>query len=214
MVKAIAFDFWGTLMQQGVKPSPLRQAQQILRVKIPFASFVLLFEQAFMTRSFNDLYEAFSNVCKAFNKTARKQLLDKLVGMWNKNTLLAKPFPDVVQALQDLSKDYDLALITNTDNFSVPSIVQKYDLAKYFKTIIYSFETGFLKANKEIFSLLVEKLGLKPEQVLMVGDTIQSDVNIALQAGLKAVLMDRKNLRDYKPKVTNMQELQEFVKTV
>jgi len=45
------------------------------------------------------------------------------------------------------------------------------------------------KPSKDFFLQAVLKLGCKPEQVLMIGDDVESDVNGALRAGLQACLV-------------------------
>lgn len=212
MIKAVVFDFWGTLMQQGVRPSPLRQCYNVLAKKMSFASFVLLFEQAFMTKPFENLYEAFTAVCHSFEIPPEKQLLDRLVGMWNKNKLLAKPFPDVMKTLESLSKDYKIGLIANTDNLSVPELVKKYGIDNLVGAVLYSFEEGLLKINHEVFSIIASRLGVNASEALMVGDTIQSDIIPAKKAGFHVVLIDRANNRDFEPKIGSLEHLEEYIK--
>jgi hypothetical protein len=91
MVKAILFDFWGTLVENGIFPSPVKQARYILRLRMTFKDFIIRFEKAVMTKPYNDLNEAFTAVCKEFDLDPQPFIIEKLVGMWNKNELLGKP---------------------------------------------------------------------------------------------------------------------------
>ncbi len=45
------------------------------------------------------------------------------------------------------------------------------------------------KPNKDFFHLAVKKLGLNPEEVAVIGDDIESDVQGAIDAGLKGILV-------------------------
>jgi HAD superfamily hydrolase (TIGR01458 family) len=45
------------------------------------------------------------------------------------------------------------------------------------------------KPNKDFFHLAVERLGLKPEEVAVIGDDIEADVQGAIDAGLKGILV-------------------------
>ena len=45
------------------------------------------------------------------------------------------------------------------------------------------------KPNKDFFHLAVKKLGLSPEEVAVIGDDIESDVQGAIDAGLKGILV-------------------------
>src|SRR3989338_5133320 len=65
-IKGIIFDFWGTLVENGVFPSPIKKVMYTLRLNIPFSDYVVVFEETFMLGKFKDLYEGFTKVCKTF----------------------------------------------------------------------------------------------------------------------------------------------------
>jgi len=212
MVKAIMFDFWGTLVENGVFPSPVRQAKNILRIdRLPFPLFILEFERSLMTKRFDDLYQAFENVSKQFELRPDTQRQDALVGMWNKNKLLAKPFPDTIEMLEKLKKSHKLILVANTDSFSVEAVLDKYGLKKYFDSIYLSCDMGMLKSNAKMFETILEKEGLKGEDAIMVGDSIESDLFGAEKAGLKGILLDRNNKRSHPNRITTLAELEQFL---
>ena len=58
----------------------------------------------------------------------------------------------------------------------------------------------------------LEELKLEKEDVLVVGDSLQSDIYPAKKMGIKAILVDRKNKRDYELKITSLNELPELIK--
>ncbi len=213
MIKAIIFDFWGTLVENGVQHSPLKQVRDSMRLySVPFSAFVTSFERSFMTRSYESLADAFEQTFRNFNARYNEHIISELVGLWNKNRLLAKPFPETLKTLEALKqKGIKLALLSNTDGFSVEPILEKYDLAKYFDVIILSYKTGFLKTDKKSFELVLKGLGLEKEDAIMVGDSMQSDIKGAENAGIKAVLIDRKGLREYQNKIKELEELEKFL---
>ena len=143
MTKLIIFDFWGTLMNQGVY-SPLKQVKNILRIDMPFSDFVIKFENVLFIEVYPDLQSGFEAVVKEFELKVPPFVMEKLIGMWNKNRLLAAPFPETLAVLEDLKKDYRLAIISNTDGFSVSSVIEKYQLEKYFDYIYYHGEFSIL----------------------------------------------------------------------
>ena len=51
MVKAIIFDFWGTLVENGVW-SPIKQVKQILDIDVPFSEYVVRMEKAMIPALF------------------------------------------------------------------------------------------------------------------------------------------------------------------
>ena len=212
MVKAILFDFWGTLIENGAFPSPVRQVKYFLNLKtLPFPLYIIQFERAFMREEFDDLYKAFENVCDEFKIKPTQALLDRLVGMWNKNKMLAKPFPETIEVLEKLKKDYKLVLVSNTDSFSVEEVIEKYDLKKYFDSMILSYQVGMLKTNPKMFDKALESVGVSKEDAIMVGDSIESDMVGARNAGVKGVLIDRRDKREYENKILSLKELDKFL---
>lgn len=213
MVKAIIFDFWGTLVENGVFPSPVRQVKYILRVEEPFSEYIVKFENAFMLKKYDDLYSAFMSVCEAFGKSPEKFILDRLVGMWNKHKILAKPFREAVEVLEKLKKEgYTLALVSDTDCFTTDEVLDKYDLRKYFDEVALSYKVNMLKTDPKMYALVLEKLGIDKSDALVVGDSIETDINGAKEAGIKAVLVDRRDSREFSPKIPNLNELEGFLK--
>lgn len=213
MVKLIIFDFWGTLVENGVFPSPVRQVKYILRVEEPFSEYIVKFENALMLKKYDDLYSAFMSVCEAFGKSPEKFILDRLVGMWNKHKILAKPFREAVEVLEKLKKEgYTLALISDTDCFTTDEVLDKYDLRKYFDEVALSYKVNMLKTDPKMYALILEKLGVDKSDALVVGDSIETDINGAKEAGIKAVLVDRRDSREFSPKISNLNELEGFLK--
>ncbi|MBN1274921.1 HAD family hydrolase [Candidatus Woesearchaeota archaeon] len=211
MTKIIIFDFWGTLVENGVRPSPSKQVRYFLRVKEPFSEFITTFEHAFMTKQFETLREGFEAVVEAFGKRIPDFVYDKLVGMWNKFTILSKPFDDTIEALEDLKKDYKLVILSNTDNFSLRQVMDKYDLEKYFDKVYLSCETGRLKSDTESYKQILSDFDAQPEDCLMVGDSPQSDIISAEAADVPAVLIDRRGWSDEERKVSSLKGLRAFI---
>ena len=206
MVKAILFDFWGTLVENGVW-SPVKQVKNILEIKLPFPEYVVRMEKAMMTSKFGDLKQSFENVCKEFNLEVNQEKIETLVGMWNKAWMLAQPYEEIKEVLTELRKNYQIILVANTDSFSVPQVVEKFALSELFDKIYYSFEVGLIKTDKNFFKHVLSDLNLTTDDAVMVGDSIQSDIMAAKRLDMKAVLIDRRNTRDYHPKIKNMNEL-------
>jgi len=210
-IKAIFFDFWGTLVENGVR-SPIKEVKFILRLNdMPFPEYVLKFEESFMTKKFESLRQGFEEVLKSFNLNVPEFVTEKLIGMWNKNAILAQPYDETLEALESLKKDYKLILISNTDPFSINSVMDKYEMKKYFDEVSLSFETGKLKSDPDLFASILKKMKLKKSEVIMVGDSLESDIKAAEAAGIKAFLVDRRSTREYENKISNLNELKEKI---
>lgn len=214
MVKAIMIDFWGTIIENGVFPSPIRQSQRIMKLDMPFSEYVVRFEEAFMLQKFESLTDAFNNVSDEFGITLQNWQLDKLIGLWNKNRLLARPYVETKDVLEDLKKEYKIILMADTDSISVASILEKYDMRKHFDDVVLSCEVGVVKTNPRMFELALERNGLTKEDVVMVGDSIESDVHSALAAGITPILIDRQEKREFENKIIDLTQLKEFIKAM
>lgn len=213
MVKLVIFDFWGTLVENGVFPSPVRQVKYILGVEEHFSDYIVKFEEVFMLKNYEDLYSAFKAVCEAFDKKPESSILDNLVGRWNKHKLLAKPFKETIDLLEKLKKEgYKLALISNTDCFTTDEVMDKYNLRKYFDEIILSYKVNMLKTNPKMFDMILKKLKVDKVDALVVGDSIETDIKGAESAGINAILVDRRGRREFSPKIQNLEDLDSFLK--
>ncbi|MCB9362725.1 HAD family hydrolase, partial [Candidatus Woesearchaeota archaeon] len=208
----VLFDNWGTIVQNGVFPSPIKQVRYILRIHTPFPEYVHKFEKSFMTQEFENLTEAFENVIKEFELTPPRFVVDKLVGMWNKNALLAQPFEDTIPTFDLLKeKGIKIVLVSNTDRFASNQVLDKFNLKPYFDEIFLSCNEGLLKSDPELFDRVCDQLGLGKDEVLMVGDSMESDIEGAKNAGIRGILVDRKDKREYEDKVTELNQIVEYL---
>ncbi|MBW2979271.1 HAD family hydrolase [Candidatus Woesearchaeota archaeon] len=213
MIKGVLFDFWGTLVENGVY-SPLRQAKKILGINMPFGKYVVRFEKALMLSN-KSLEDGFRQVFDAFNIPFEQAVLDELVALWRENAEKAELYPETKDVLEDLkANDIKLCLISNTDSFSVNQVLSKTTLRKYLDAIVLSCAVGCLKTNPRMFYYALKMLNLQKNEVVMVGDSIESDVIGAKKAGIKVILVDRKNKREFQPKINNLSELKEMLENL
>ena len=102
-----------------------------------------------------------------------------------------------------------LALIANDDSVSARNIVRTTGLEDYFDVIVISEELGVEKPDREIFMAALAKLGVKPENAVMVGNRIDSDIIGANRIGMKSVLF-KWNAR-YNELITSEEEKPDFI---
>jgi putative hydrolase of the HAD superfamily len=97
-------------------------------------------------------------------------------------------FPYTKEILQYLAnRNYILHLITNGFEKTQHSKLKYSGLAIYFKEIITSEGSNYLKPQKEIFEFAFEKAKARPEECIMIGDTIDVDILGAVNAGIDQV---------------------------
>ena len=205
MVKAILFDFWGTLVENGVW-SPIKQVKNILNIRLPFPEYVVRMEKAMMASKFDDLKSAFTAVCKEFNLEVNEDKIGQLVGIWNKSWMLAQPYEETINALKMLKEKYTLVLVSNTDSFSVEQVMSKFDMKDLFDHTFFSYDLGLIKTEERFFKQVLSEINLTAEDCVVVGDSVQSDIVAAKKGGIKAILIDRRNSRDYHPKIKTLME--------
>ena len=86
-----------------------------------------------------------------------------------------------------------LALIANADVVSGRNLIKTTGLEDYFDVIAISGELGIEKPDHEIFKAALAKLGVKPQNAVMVGNRIDLDIIGANRVGMKSVLFKRNN---------------------
>lgn len=96
-----------------------------------------------------------------------------------------KIYPDTRNTLQQLSA-YKKAVITNTPTDCAQQIFKKFDISSFFETVITSDDVQKAKPDPEIVFMACDRLGVKPSDVLLVGDT-DSDVKAGQAAGCTVV---------------------------
>ncbi len=117
-------------------------------------------------------------------------------------------FEDVLPTLDALAAGgINLGIISNWDERLRPLLAQL-GLAKYFEVIIISNEIGFTKPSPVIFEHAAKKLGLAPEFILHVGDSLESDVAGAKSGGFKSLLIDRSEGEAKEGRIRSLRELE------
>lgn len=211
MIKAVLFDFWGTLVENG-EYSPLKQTFSILGARMRYGVFVPKFEGAAMTKKFETPEDVFLSACKTMRLPVNEETIERIVSIWQKNAMKAKIFPETKEVLEALKKKgLKLAIITNSPCFFTANVIESLGLKKYFDEIIYSYDVGIIKTNPRIFDMAAKRLGVSKEEILMVGDSKETDIYGAEKANVKAVLVDRNGKRIYKNKADDLSGVEIFL---
>lgn len=98
--------------------------------------------------------------------------------------------PHLIDCMEALRGDgLRLGLISNIISRSiVPHFVAEYGLTPYMECVITSAGTGIRKPDPAIFRLAEQELGLRPEELAYVGDTLSRDVRGVRAAGWKLAI--------------------------
>lgn len=98
---------------------------------------------------------------------------------------------DAKPVLDALAKRYPMVLVSNFYG-NVESVLADFDLTKYFRKVIESAVVGVRKPDPKIFQFGVDALGLKPAEVLVIGDSLRKDIVPAEQIGCQVLWLKGK----------------------
>lgn len=101
--------------------------------------------------------------------------------------------PDVIDTLAQLrAKKVKIGIVTNGLREDYERALRKLGATTCFDVTVGVDSCGSAKPDRRIFLYAVEKLQLRPSEVLFVGDSVERDYEGARRAGLRSLLIDRK----------------------
>ncbi len=197
MIRAVTFDFGGTLatgkldaetyregllnylhsLGYGISEASLRKATSGMLSKlekVQARNLELKFE------------EVYAGVLSKLGIPPKEELLDHVYQLYSEN-FHSEIVPGAERVLEVLHLKYKLAVISNATSNLSRRILRENDLDKFFQVIFISRALGIRKTDPRIFHYTLEKLQVKPEEAVHVGDSIEQDIIGAKNAGLKAV---------------------------
>ncbi len=118
---------------------------------------------------------------------------DVMVNGFNSIIAAWKLFPDALCTLAALrDAGYRLGCVSNiNDGHIMRSVVERDGLRDWLSPLYLSEEIGLRKPHPLLFNMVLEAWELPPEQVAMVGDNHKTDIQGALNAGLRAIWINR-----------------------
>ncbi|MDD5896829.1 MAG: HAD family hydrolase [Prevotellaceae bacterium] len=90
------------------------------------------------------------------------------------------------QVLEQLAGRMPMVLVSNFYG-NVNTVLKEMNMEGLFKEVVESAVVGIRKPDPRIFSLGVEALGVKPEEVAVIGDSYDKDIMPAKAAGCRTV---------------------------
>jgi 2-haloacid dehalogenase len=121
---------------------------------------------------------------------------------------------NIIKYLYD--KNYKLYVVTNGLVKLQKPRVNNTEIAKYISDIIVSEEVNSSKPNPEIFNILLNRINLKSNEVIMVGDSLEKDIKGANNANIKSIWYNPKNNENHTEiipylQITDLIELKELL---
>ena len=109
-----------------------------------------------------------------------KKLTDDLYAITCRETAKSR------EVLLQLKQQYPMVLVSNFYG-NIATVLKEFKLDGIFDTIIESAVVGVRKPDPQIFTLGVEALGMQPDEVVVVGDSMDKDIIPAGKAGCHTV---------------------------
>ncbi len=123
------------------------------------------------------------------NKQYPEKFIYNLTKRWE-NCVPDKIDNNIIEVLNYLKSKYELVCLTDWYGDQQEKRLENIKILKYFSKI-YSAEKTNRKPFKEAFIQAIENY--KPEECIMIGDSLERDIKGALNAGLKAIWYCPKN---------------------
>jgi epoxide hydrolase-like predicted phosphatase len=212
-MKAVIFDLWNTLAQIQDKPNPIRQ----------FLNEVGIRPEDFQDNIFRELMTDKREVeesVKGFMKDLKlkddpkmfSELVSLLKGVDSRK---ASMFPEALDVLKKLKENgIRTAILSNAvfvpEQHDERYIPDEWNLMEYIDVPVFSFDIGVVKPDPVAFLTVLERLGVDPSEVIFVDDT-PANVIAAKEIGMKALLIDRKDIHDYPDKISSLSEVLKFL---
>jgi len=122
--------------------------------------------------------------------TEWRPLLDELYDAFSKPEVW-KVYPETRATLEAIrNRGHQMAVISNWDR-RLPEILDGLDLTGWFQAITVSAIEAVEKPAAGIFLRTLDRLGVRPEETLHIGDSPLEDYEGSKAAGMTPVLIDR-----------------------
>lgn len=214
ITKLICFDLWETLVTE---PSTFEYCWEPFASaypdKISWPKIHLLIAQIAQRKDQStekSIQEILGNLN---NKDAN--LITKISQRWNNSCDQVVIFPDALEVLDGLKEaGFKLGLITNTSRYGWEAIERKINLGIHFDYLALSFERGRVKPEPEMFEFIERQSGFLREEIVMVGDSYESDFKAPRKRGWGSILLDRKGTNKYpdaKPVIQGLLQLKNIL---
>lgn len=146
-----------------------------------------LTQEALLVRRFEDFLSAIGQEGDAgeYNLCYRERLSDQAI-----------LYPGATDALDTLHASYPLFLITNGVSHTQHKRLDKANLKPYFRDLFISEEIGASKPSEIFFRTALQRSGVSPSDVLVVGDSLSSDIQGAKRSSIDSCMIVPKEIQE------------------
>lgn len=192
-IKAIIFDLDNTLIDF------MKMKTQSIEVAVDaMIDAGLIYSRSESINKIDSLYRKFGLeyqkifdvfLKEAFGKIEYKILAAGVVAYRRVKEGYIEPYPHVTPTLIELiRRGYKIGIITDAPKFQAWSRLAGMNLHHYFDFVVSIDDTGVRKPNEMPFKAAINKIKLKPTELLMVGDDPKRDIEGANRLGIITML--------------------------
>lgn len=116
-----------------------------------------------------------------------------------------------VEVIQNLSKNYLLAVVSSRVQKGMDEFFEFSSMKDYFTTAVSYEDTTQHKPNPEPLLLAAERLKVRPEESVYIGD-VESDVKAARAAEMKVIIYAKKSIKDADSNTSSFKEMPDLIK--
>lgn len=129
----------------------------------------------------------FQEFLKATMKRVDYKILAKGINAYRKAQIAyVKPYPKAMETLIKLrERGMNLGIVSDAPSVNAWIRLVEMKLEDFFDVVITFHDTGEKKPSKAPFLRAVKELGIKPENILFVGDRPERDIKGAKSVGMK-----------------------------
>jgi HAD superfamily hydrolase (TIGR01549 family) len=210
-IKALTLDFWDTIfkMESEMNPQKLRldkMTSMLKNCKIDLDDEGLTSLYTEVWKKFDKewrenyytmtTYQIVGYILQKMNISVPDEIFDNLVIDFQEAILRCPPalMENAKTEIGKLSEKYKLAIISDT-GFTPGRVLREIlrinGILRYFDVLVFSDEFGKSKPHTDTFLHVSRKLGIKPEEMVHVGDNERTDIGGALEAGMKSILFTK-----------------------
>lgn len=191
MIKAIIFDFDGTISNRkenayGVFNEYLRQFFKDFN-EIEYEAML----QDLMTYDCNGTISVKLRLIPFINKYGKylpEDFEEKFIPFYYDHMYRFSVLKDETRSvLEKLKGKYKLAILSNGDSTSQHSKITQVNIEEFFDEVVVTGDIGVHKPNKEAFEYVLNKLNVKNDECLMIGDVFSSDILGAINTNITPV---------------------------
>ncbi|VXB46931.1 Noncanonical pyrimidine nucleotidase, YjjG family [Flavobacterium sp. 9AF] len=159
---------------------------------------------------FKRLNDVFEILNKPITKDLVHQISDDYIELLPNSNYL---FDGAIDILEYLKHKYQLHIVTNGFHLVQDKKMKNSNIFHYFSTITNSEIAGVKKPNPTIFQYALNLAKAKKEDCIMIGDSLEADVEGALNFGIDAIFFNDKKIEINKniPQINHLIELKKIL---